>query len=175
MWFVAYIVSVAGANVVTTVMQPLELFGFIVPSGTIFIGLTFLLRNMVQVRYGKLYVYAAIGSGLIVSAASSRLLGDTISITVASAISFVVSESLDTEVFSRLKRKVVYLRVVSGGGVGSVLDSVIFVILGLSPIGAGIVQWSQIPMAITGQLGVKLAMQALGGIAVAKLITASPR
>lgn len=174
MWFLAYIISVAGANLITAVIHPLELFGLIIPSGTIFIGLTFLLRNMVQIRGGRLRVYGAIAVGLIVSAVSSRLLGDTISITVASAISFLVSESLDTEIFSRLKRKVLYLRVLSGGGVGSVLDSTIFVILGLSPIGIGFVTWSEIPMAIIGQLGVKVAMQALGGIVIAKVVTTLP-
>lgn len=170
MWLLAYVASVAIANIITAATHPLSFVGLLVPWGTFFIGITLLLRNMVQVRRGRAYVYLAIGLGLVVSAFSSYFLGNAVPITLASAVSFLISESLDTEVFSRLRRRSAYVRVLTGGGVGGVLDSVIFITLGLSPWGADFVPWSAVPMAILGQLLVKVAMQALGGIAAARVI-----
>jgi queuosine precursor transporter len=164
-----YILTILIANVVTSAFHPFHLLWFLIPYGTLLIGLTLLSRNYVQARYGRKAVYITIIVALILSAIASHVLGDTLAVTIASAISFAISETSDTEVFTRL-RKSMYIRVLSGGTVGGILDSIIFVIIGLSPIGAGFVPWPAIPMAIAGQLLVKVIMQALGGIVVAKTI-----
>jgi uncharacterized PurR-regulated membrane protein YhhQ (DUF165 family) len=82
-------------------------------------------------------------------------------IVVASAITFALSETLDTEVYTRLKMSMAG-RVFFSGTVGGIVDSAVFVIIGISPIGAGFLSWGAVPLAITGQIIVKVAMQMLG-------------
>ena len=46
-------------------------------------------------------------------------------------------------------------RVFYSGIVGGFLDSVIFVVIGLSPLGANFLPWEAVPAAIVGQIIVK--------------------
>jgi uncharacterized PurR-regulated membrane protein YhhQ (DUF165 family) len=103
----------------------------------------------------------AIVLGLLLSAVSSYLLGDTLWIVFASVISFIVSESTDTEIYTRLKLSLAS-RVLYSGLVGGLLDSGIFVIVGLSPIGANYIAWNLIGFAILGQVIFKTIMELLG-------------
>jgi queuosine precursor transporter len=167
-YVVMYIVSIVIANVVTAKFAPVPIGIFLVPTGTFLIGLTLFFRNFVQTQYGRHKTYIAIVVALLASAVSSQLLGDTFAITIASAVSFLFSEAADTETFTRIRASFA-ARVFFGGTVGAILDSTIFVILGLSPIGAGFVTWHDIPLAIFGQLLVKVVMQAVGAIAVRKV------
>ncbi|MNZ50763.1 hypothetical protein D3C78_685570 [compost metagenome] len=48
------------------------------------------------------------------------------------------------------------------GIVGGILDSVIFVVIGLSPLGANFIPWNAVIFAIIGQIVVKTIMQLLG-------------
>jgi len=102
-----------------------------------------------------------IALALVLSAVSSYLLGDTLWIVFASAVSFLISETMDTEIYSRMKVSM-NMRILYSGIVGGILDSTIFVILGLSPLGAGMVPWNAVWMAILGQIIIKLAMQFIG-------------
>lgn len=166
MSIILYILSIVAANIVTASTRPFHIFVFLVPAGTLLIGLTILLRNRVQVRYGRRATYIAIVVALVASAISSHLLGDPLTITTASALSFLLSEAADTETFTRL-RATLAGRVLIGGTVGSVIDSCVFVVVGLSPLGAGFVPWAAVPYVILGQLIVKVIMQALGAWGVA--------
>lgn len=160
-----YIASIVLANVVTASLAPFKFGVFIIPAGSLIVGLTFILRDFVQNAIGRRYTYAVIGLALVISAVSSYLLGDTLYIAAASAISFAVSETLDTEVYSRLKASIAK-RVFVSGIVGGTADSAIFVIIGLSPLGAGFLPWVAVPAAIIGQIVVKLVMQGLGALVV---------
>ena len=84
-------------------------------------------------------------------------------IVIASALSFLVAETTDTEIYSRLKLPMSW-RVFYSGLVGGLLDSVIFVIIGLSPLGANFLPWEAVPAAILGQVIVKTIIQGLGAI-----------
>jgi queuosine precursor transporter len=167
-----YIASIIIANVVTAAFMPLTLGVFIIPCGTLFIGLTFIFRDLVQQQVGKAKTYMVIVTALILSALSSYLLGDTLWIVFASALSFLVSETSDTEIFSRLKTTFAK-RVLFSGLVGGLLDSTIFVIVGLSPIGAGFFGWELVIYAILGQVIVKSIMQFLGYLVFAKIVKLS--
>ncbi|WP_085993885.1 VUT family protein [Oceanobacillus senegalensis] len=156
-----YLIVIILANVITAKFAPLHLGIFIIPYGSFLIGVTFILRDFVQNRYGKRNTYLLICLALILSAISSYLLGDTLWIVFASAISFLVSETFDTEIYSRMKKSF-YTRVLYSGTVGGILDSTIFVIIGLSPIGAGMVPWAGVWSAILGQIIIKIVMQFLG-------------
>lgn len=153
-----YVAAIVIANIVTASFAPLSLGAFLIPCGTLFIGLTFILRDLVQNQHGKATTYKVIGLALLISAISSSLLGDTLWIVFASACAFLVSETTDTEIYSRLKLPMSW-RVLYSGIVGGVLDSVIFVVIGLSPIGANFVPWEFVPMAILGQVIVKTLLQ----------------
>lgn len=162
MRIVLYLLSIVVANAVTASLPPMNLFGFIVPMGTWLIGLSFVLRDFVQMKYGRKGAYLAILSALILSAIWMVAHGDIWQVVAASAISFAISESSDTEMFTRLNRSYP-VKVLLSGLVGSVLDSALFVLVGLSPLfGANIVPWPFVASAILGQVLVKAVMQAAG-------------
>lgn len=160
-----YMASIVAANLVTAKFHPISIGVLLVPAGTFFIGVSFLARNLVQGRYGKRKTYLAIAVATVISAASEWWLSGTAMIVVASAISFVLSESTDTEAYSRF-RLTLPQRVLWSGSIAGVVDSAVFVIVGLSPVGVGYLTWAEVPYAILGQLLVKTAVQALGALAV---------
>lgn len=158
-----YLLSIVIANVVTARFAPLHFGTFIVPMGTLFVGGTFIFRDLVQNKYGRAKTYLFIFIALILSAVVSFALGDTLLIVVASAFSFVISETADTEVYSRLKLPMAW-RVFYSGIAGGFLDSVVFVIIGLSPLGADFLPWGAVPAAILGQIIVKITIQMIGAL-----------
>ncbi|WP_066298538.1 VUT family protein [Bacillus sp. FJAT-29937] len=161
MRLVIYLFAIVLANVVTAKFAPLAVGIFLIPMGSFLIGATFIFRDLVQNKYGRTKTYLFICLALILSAISSYLLGDTLWIVFASALSFAVSETTDTEIYSRLNLPM-HFRVLYSGVIGGILDSAIFVVVGLSPIGANILPWNMIWMAILGQIVVKVIMQFLG-------------
>jgi queuosine precursor transporter len=163
-----YVATIVLANIVTARTLPLAVGPVLIPWGTWLIGLTLVLRDFVQLRHGRLFSYAAIFIALVASAMSSKLLGDPLAITAASAASFALSESLETEIFSRLQAFLAR-RILWSGTLGSLLDSAMFVTLGLSPLTTGFVPWAAVPGAILGQYIVKTLMVGLGATTSAQL------
>lgn len=160
-----YLLSIVIANVITAKFAPLDLGLFIIPYGTLFIGLTLVMRDMVQNRYGRAKAYMWIAAALALSAITSHLLGDALWVVFASTLSFIISETTDTEIYTRFKFPFVK-RVMYSGVVAGFLDSSIFVVIGISPIGLGYVPWALVPYAILGQWVAKALMQLIvaGGI-----------
>lgn len=160
-----YLLSIILANVITARFAPMELGPLIIPYGTLFIGLTLVMRDMVQNRFGKFQTYMLIGLALLLSALSSYLLGDQLWIVFASALSFIISETADTEIYTRFKLPFVR-RVFYSGVVAGFLDSSLFVIIGIGPLGLNFVPWELVPYAILGQWVAKVVMQLIvaGGI-----------
>ncbi len=165
---ILYLLFIVTANVVTASMAPFTFGVFIVPMGTFFIGVTFILRDLVQNKYGRKKTYMLIGLALLLSAVVSASLGDTLLIVCASALSFLISESADTEIYSRLHLPMAW-RVFYSGLVGGILDSAVFVIIGLSPLGANMLPWEAVPAAIVGQMIVKTVLQLLGALVLTQL------
>lgn len=166
---ILYLLVIVTANIVTAKFAPLQLGLFIIPWGTFLIGATFIIRDLVQNKYGRKKTYIFITLALLLSAISSYLLGDTLWIVFASALSFIISETTDTEIYTRLKLPM-SKRILYSGTVGGFLDSVVFVIIGLSPIGANFVPWEFVWMAILGQVVFKVAMQGIGVLLIKPLI-----
>lgn len=164
-----YLLSIVLANVLTAAFQPIFLGGLIIPVGSFLIGATFIFRDLVQNKYGRKKTYGFITIALVLSAVVSYLLGDTLMIVFASAVSFIISEASDTEIYTRLKKSFVK-RVFISGLVGGTLDSIIFVILGLSPLGAGFLSWELVPYAILGQFLAKAIMQSAGALVLYQAI-----
>jgi uncharacterized PurR-regulated membrane protein YhhQ (DUF165 family) len=158
-----YILAILTANVITAALVPMTLGILIIPAGTWLIGLTFGLRDWVQYSVGRKKSYLVICFALAASAVTSHLLGDTLYIVGASALSFLVSETMDTEIFTRYNTSLVK-RVFASGTIASIFDSLIFAVAGLIP--AGFITWAAIPYVVIGQISVKLLMQALAVIAM---------
>lgn len=163
---VFYIFTILLANLLSAKIAPLEIGPFLISPGTFTIAASFILRDLVQNRYGRRKTYYFIGLALALSAITARGLGDPLTIVIASACAFAVSETSDTEIYTRLRLPMAW-RVWWSGLVGGILDSSIFVILGLSPIGMGFIPWSFIPMAVIGQALFKIAMQGIGALVIA--------
>ncbi|MET3574471.1 VUT family protein [Bhargavaea ullalensis] len=162
-----YLISIVIANVITAALQPFQFGVFIVPMGTFFVGATFIFRDLVQNRYGRRKTYMVIVTALALSAIVSFLLGDTLMIVAASALSFALAETADTEVYSRVKLPMAW-RVFYSGTAGGLLDSAVFVIIGLSPLGAGFLPWEAVPFAILGQVIVKTTLQMAGALILSR-------
>lgn len=60
-------------------------------------------------------------------------------------------------------------RVLYSGIVGGFLDSAIFVVIGLSPLGANILPWEAVPAAILGQIIVKTIIQMFGALVLGQV------
>lgn len=153
-----YLAIIVVANVVTAMFPPLRFYRLIIPCGSFLVGVTFFLRDFIQLRVGKVNVYKLILLSAAISGVVSFTLGDVWIVALASVISFFVSEALDTELFTRLKLSL-KKRIIISGLVGGTLDSAIFVVIALSPIGANILPWESVPYAIIGQTIVKCIMQ----------------
>lgn len=156
MRIVLYITAIVVANIITSAIPPLSMFGFLVPAGTFLIGFTFVMRDFVQIHHGRKKTYIVIISALLISALVAFFMGNGIRIVLASALSFALSEFADTEIFTRMKSKLSN-RILASGLVGSAIDSVIFTVAAGFPFQAAI-----------GQLIVKSIMQALGAVAITK-------
>lgn len=155
-----YILAVVISNFLAAYFMPLELGVFLIPWGTFFIGLTFVFRDLVQLQLGRTKTYYVIAIALLISIAMSIFYGDMFFVTLASALSFLFSEVADTEIFTRFKVGF-YKRIMASGIVGGIIDSAVFIVIGLSPIFTGILTWEQVPYAIAGQFIVKTLMQAI--------------
>ncbi|MEH7251916.1 VUT family protein [Neobacillus niacini] len=160
-----YLATIVAANIITAKFVPLTLGIFIIPWGSFLIGVTFILRDLTQNQIGRKKTYLVILLALVLSGISSYLLGDGLTIVTASLIAFLISETTDTEIYTRLKLKMEY-RVLYSGLVGGLLDSTVFVVIGLSPIGAGFLTWNQVFTAIVGQVIIKSIMQFIGVLAI---------
>lgn len=162
-----YLLLIAVSNLLTAKFSPMVLAGglLIVPVGSLFAGAVFILRDIVQLRHGKRKTYTTILLAASISAVLSVALGDTAHVAVASVVAFFVSEAADTEIFSRLRRSLA-ARILLSGIVGGCLDSAVFVILGLSPLGANMLPWAAVPFAVFGQVLTKTGVQlvAAGGL-----------
>jgi queuosine precursor transporter len=163
-----YLISIVIANVATAALMPLEFGIFIIPVGTLFAGATFIFRDLVQNKYGRKKTYLFIVIALVLSATVSFLLGDTLAIVAASALAFIIAESADTEIYTRLKVSFVW-RVFYSGIVGGILDSAVFVVVGMSPIGAGFIPWEAVPVAILSQVIAKSAVQTAGALILGQM------
>lgn len=157
---IAYLLIITASNLLTAKLDPFILAGgtLIVPVGSVLVGAVFVLRDLIQIRHGRSATYTTIAQATFLSVALSYITGETAHVAVASLVAFLAGEIFDTEIFTRT-RGTLASRILLSGVVGGTLDSVIFVMLGLSPVGAASLPWSLVPAAILGQVSVKLLLQ----------------
>ena len=107
-------------------------FGLTAPAGVWFAGLAFTLRDIVHRELGRFHVMLAILAGALLSLAieaDAKIPGGVVSIAVASAIAFLISEFADLSVYEPIRERGWLPAVVASNVVGLVIDSFLFVYL----------------------------------------------
>jgi len=98
--------------------------GLLAPSGVLAAGAALVLRDVVQRCLGAGWGLAAIVAGTALSALIAPR-----SLVLASGAAFLLSEAADFAVYTPLQRRRLVLAVALSGGVGLVVDSVVFLLL----------------------------------------------
>lgn len=165
-----YVAAIVIANIVTANEPPLTFTWldqtWVVTWGTWFIAATFILRDAVQLAAGRAIAYGAIALALLANVVLSLHYTDLFWVTVGSAFAFGLSESFDTEVFTRLRRRLSTRMAVSGVA-GGALDSIVFAIVGLSPLTTNIVPWEFLWTTVVAQIVVKCGASIIAGMTLA--------
>ena len=99
-------------------------FGLRAPSGVYIVGLSLVLRDVVQWTLGKAVSLLALAIGV----ALSYLVADPF-VAFASAVAFGLSELLDFAIFTPLQRRTAAGAVLVAGIAGALLDSYVFLVL----------------------------------------------
>ncbi|HEY3296592.1 MAG TPA: VUT family protein [bacterium] len=149
---VLYVILIVAANIFASLwMVPLP-FGVKAPAGVFFFAPLFTLRDRIQIDRGTRWVYMLIA----ITAVLSWLMGVFVGlpllarISLASVAAFIVSESLDTLLFTVVKRSFVQRSLISNL-FSSVADSAIFITLAFG--------WN--PRIILGQWIIKMIISSV--------------
>jgi uncharacterized PurR-regulated membrane protein YhhQ (DUF165 family) len=120
-------------------------------AGTYFIGLTFVLRDLLHDTAGRRWTLAVIAAGAVLSFAVASP-----AIALASAAAFALSETADLAVYSPLRRRGYLRAAVASNVVGAAVDTVVFLTVAGFPLAD----------AFAGQMVGKLIITALAVVAV---------
>ncbi|WP_372992112.1 VUT family protein [Sulfitobacter sp.] len=96
--------------------------GISAPSGVLFVGLAFVLRDLVQRQLGLKWAVIAIAVGALLSGLVSSK-----DLVFASVLAFAISETFDLLVYTPLQKRNFLIAVLMSGIVGAAVDSVVFV------------------------------------------------
>lgn len=105
-------------------------FGLTAPAGVWFAGLAFTLRDIVHRSLGRIAVIVCILIGAAFSLAieaSTSIPGGKVTIAVASAIAFLISEFADLSVYEPIRNRGWLPAVLASNVVGLVIDSFLFI------------------------------------------------
>jgi uncharacterized PurR-regulated membrane protein YhhQ (DUF165 family) len=149
----AFLGCILAANYVTSRfgLVPVGLFGLVATAGTYFIGLTFVLRDLLHDTAGRRWTLAVIAAGAVLSFAVASP-----AIALASAAAFALSETADLAVYSPLRRRGYLRAAVASNVVGAAVDTVVFLTVAGFPLAD----------AFAGQMVGKLIITALAVVAV---------
>lgn len=149
-WLAAYITSIVLANTMTNAygLVPIGL-GLMVTAGTLAAGAALLLRDGVQRTSARWSLFAAIGLGAALSTITS-----TPALALASGLAFLVSELVDTAVFTPLRHRLP-LAVLASSVIAAPVDTILFLHLAGFPL-----TWQ----AVAGQFLVKSGMALIAAL-----------
>lgn len=103
--------------------------GLMAPSGVLMIGLALVLRDALHEAAGWKWATCAVLAGAVLS-----LLFSPPSIALASAIAFGVAEIADMLIYTPLRKRGRAMAVAASGVIGSVVDSVLFVLIAFGSV-----------------------------------------
>jgi uncharacterized PurR-regulated membrane protein YhhQ (DUF165 family) len=122
--FANYAIGHIGTQVATGAPHTLPVgFGLVAPSGVYVVGVTLVLRDVMQRQSGKAVTFA-----LIVLAALLTLLISP-ALALASGVAFFASETVDFAVYSTVERRTFLGAVLASNAVSIVVDSALFLYL----------------------------------------------
>lgn len=119
--FGAYIVTIVGANWATSLWSAVAVAGLQIPAGTLFVGLGFTVRDLLQEAVGLRPTLLAVAVG----AAMSGLIASP-RIAFASTAAFAVSELTDLAVYTALRGRSRVAAVGLSNALGLLVDSMLF-------------------------------------------------
>ena len=154
----AYIACIVGANwaIVTFGVVPVG-FGLVAPAGVYLAGFTFTFRNLTQLALGRAWGFGAIVVGAVLSYAITDKItipGGVVPLAVASGVTFLLSETADALVWTRLRQQGLWTRAMLAGDMaGQVIDSIIFLALAFGSLELLLGQiigkwWTLLPAAL---------------------------
>jgi len=123
-WIAVYIIAVMVANYTATWFIPLPIFGLL-SVGTLVFGITFTARDFVH-KMGRRYIYGMIGAAAVLTSIMAVLTDTPYRIVVASFITIVIAETIDTEVYQRFIHQPWLVRVSASNAVSIPIDSILF-------------------------------------------------
>ncbi len=119
---------VLAANFATTQLGLVTWLGLTATAGTWLAGLAFVARDALHEAGGRWWVLAGIGAGATLSAALSPQLA------IASCVAFTVAELADYAVYAPLRRRGRTRAALASNMVGSIVDTVLFLLLAGFPL-----------------------------------------
>lgn len=119
----AYIAMVPLANWTLQTFGILVVGALLIPAGTLWAGLAFTLRDLVQEQLGRLWTVAAI----LIGAALSVFISPQFAL--ASGVAFLASEFSDFAVYTPLRERHWLTAVAASNTIGLLVDSVLFLSL----------------------------------------------
>lgn len=123
---------IVAANYVTTKYGIVPVgFGLMATAGTYFVGVSFILRDLIQDKLGRLAVFALIAAGAGLSYGVSAPF-----IATASAVAFALSETADWAVYSPLRKRGYVRAAVASNVVGAIVDTFVFLTVAGFPMRA---------------------------------------
>lgn len=155
-----YITSIVAANWLISRFGLVGIgLGMAVPAGAFCAALTFPLRDVIQRYGGPWLAVAAIPTAAVMSWATSSHV-----VAVASGVTFLISESCDFAIYTRLQRSGFPRAVVISSCTAAIVDSLVFLHLAHIPYGS----------ALAGLIIAKLAIAVAAWPAVTGLRRALP-
>jgi len=125
----SYILSIFLANLAVSYFGLVNLFGLVFPAGALMIGLTFSLRDLVQREFGHKVWWFMIVSTIVTTLSGvilSHLPIPLWKVALASAVAFIVSESIDWFVYTVMTKDIL-LRITVSNIFSTIADSILFV------------------------------------------------
>lgn len=143
------------ATLVTVWFKPLDLGIIAIPPSSWVMGFSFLLITIISDYSGSSVASKMIWIMLAMTSGICFILGYSQMLVLASGVAFVLGQ-FATKLLYKITRHPLLSSMA-----GSFIDAIIWILLGLSPIGIGSVPWSMFVYAVLGQILVQFIMQFL--------------
>jgi uncharacterized PurR-regulated membrane protein YhhQ (DUF165 family) len=143
-------------------------FGLAVPAGVFAVAPTFSLRDGIHERWGRKGAYILILVASLMSWGLAILTGSEVlaRVTLASVLSFIINESLDTEIYQALRNHSKLAAILGSNAVSSLVDSVLFIWIAFGPLYNLMLGQYLVKMILAGVVGIWMTRKwALSSIA----------